>query len=86
MTVREISFSSDKRAGVSATVKTIADIPVRSRSACGMLEWRQKPTGSLYHLSHGQREPVSFASLSLPEANGNILLAKTGPIPKSHGD
>jgi hypothetical protein len=31
---------------------------------------KKKPTDSLYHLSHGQREPVSFLVRSLPETNG----------------
>src|SRR5947209_1568753 len=29
----------------------------------------KKPAGPLYHLSHGQRGPVGFGSLSLPEQN-----------------
>jgi hypothetical protein len=29
----------------------------------------KKPTGSVYHLSHGQREPIGIRSLSLPEQN-----------------
>jgi hypothetical protein len=29
----------------------------------------KKPTDSLYHLSHGQREPVSFLVRPLPETN-----------------
>jgi hypothetical protein len=32
---------------------------------------RKKPTDSLYHLSHGQREPVSFLVRSLPETNAH---------------
>jgi len=29
---------------------------------------KEKPTGSLYHLSHGQREPVGFLVRSLPQS------------------
>jgi hypothetical protein len=35
----------------------------------GFYSLRNKPSGSVYHLSHGQREPDGFRSLSLPEQN-----------------
>jgi hypothetical protein len=40
----------------------------------------KKPTDSLYHLSHGQREPVSFWVRSLPETNA---LGESKPRTKS---
>jgi hypothetical protein len=40
----------------------------------------ENPTGSLYHLSHGQREPVSSGSFSLPES---IVFAAKGSSAKT---
>jgi hypothetical protein len=45
---------------------------------------KEKPTGSLYHLSHGQREPEGFLVRSLSQSRTRPEKANHGPIAFFH--